>query len=225
MPGASAAGGYAANAGQFGSIGTGTAAGSAAASGYPLAASGGGSFFSSPYLFAGINALATLSSANAQSKASAAEGAFQASIYESNARIQEIRAADAITRGEKDAVRAKQLAKRIIGSQRAAMGAQGIDLESGSALDIQQETASLGAEEALNIRNSAWREAWGYRANASEFTSRASYARITGRNTARNTLLTGGLTALKGFAQADYLNKNRGSSTYEDYIANFSGGF
>jgi hypothetical protein len=224
MPGASAAGGYAANAGQFGPIGTGTAAGSAAASGYPLAASGGGSFFTSPYLFAGINALATLSSANASAKAQRAEGDFQASIYESNARIQALMAEDAIIRGDKEAVKAKQLAKRIIGSQRAAMGAQGIDLESGSALDIQEETASLGAEEALNIRNNAWREAWGYRAQGSEYLSRASFAKITGKNTSKNTLLTGGLSALKGLAYADYMNKNRGSGTYEDYISNFSGG-
>jgi hypothetical protein len=120
-----------------------------------------------------------------------------------------IRAAHAIQRGDKEAVRAKQLARRIIGSQRAAMGAQGIDLESGSALDIQKETASLGAEEAMIIKNNSWMEAWGYRVAENDLYGQAKYARITGKNTARNTILTGGLTALKNFTYGNYLDKSR----------------
>jgi hypothetical protein len=104
------------------------------------------------------------------------------------------------------------------------MGAQGIDLESGSALDIQQETASLGAEEALNIKNNAWREAWGYRSQEADYKARASYAKITGKNTARNTLLTGGLTVAKNLATYSYMNKNRGSTDFSEYLSNYSGG-
>jgi hypothetical protein len=212
MPGASAgqAGGFGA---QFAKdtmlsrgIGTATTAATSAGGFNPL------------QLMMAVSSLGTFASAYSQSKAQRAEGDFNASIYESNARLQALQAEDAIIRGDKEAVKAKQAAKRLIGSQRAAMGAQGIDLESGSALDIQQETASLGAEEALNIKNNAWREAWGYRSQEADYKARAKYAKITGRSTAKNTLLTGGLTVAKNLATYSYMNKNRGSEI-DDYLS------
>jgi len=194
----------------------------ASATGASSAVSAGG--FNPLQLLMAISGLGTMASSYTQSKAQRAESDFNASIFESNARLQALQAEDAIIRGDKEAVKAKQAAKRLIGSQRAAMGAQGIDLESGSALDIQQETASLGAETALNIKNNAWREAWGYRAQESDLRSRANYARITGRNTSKNTLLTGGLTVAKNLATYQYLSKNKGSSDFSDYLANYGGG-
>lgn len=161
------------------------------------------------YLLMGVQALGTAATSYSQSKAQMAEGDYQASIYESNARIQAIKAADAIVRGEKEAVKAKQLAKAIIGSQRAATGAQGLDPNQDDSLLLQEDTAMLGAEEALNIRNSAWREAWGYRVAENDLYGKAKYAKLTAKNTSRNTILTGGLSIAKSMAYAQYLDKNR----------------
>jgi len=210
--------GYARNASQFGPVGTGTGVGSAAASGHPLASGGGGNGL----LFAlmGVQALGTAATSYAQSKALKAEGEFQSEIYQSNARIQALRAEDAVNRGEKSAKRAKEAASRLIGSQRAALGAQGIDIESGSALDIQEETASLGAEDALNIRNNAWREAWGFRVEEQDLKSKAKFAKITAGNKSRNTILTGGLTIAKDLGSQYYRTKT--NTSLADYL---SGGF
>jgi len=188
----------------------------------PAAAAGGG--FNPLSLMLAVQALGTAATSYSQSKAIGMEGEYNASVYESNARIQRLMAEDAIIRGDKEAVKAKQAAKRLIGSQRAALGAQGIDIESGSALDIQEETASLGAEEALNIKNNAWREAWGYRSAATDLEGRAKMTRITAKNRQKNTILTGGLSIAKDLAYGSYLNKSRGSIAKSDLEAFYSQG-
>lgn len=172
------------------------------------------------YAMMGLSAAGSLFSASSQASATKQAGEYDASVFESNARIQDILAADAITRGDKEAVKAKQATKRLIGSQRAAMGAQGIDIESGSALDIQQETAALGAEDALTIKNNAWRESWGYKVQSNDLTGRADMARRTAKTKAKNTLLTGGLSAVKDIAYGVYASKRKNSLA--DYLT--SGG-
>ena len=219
--GAGAAAGATAGTPALSSMGAGYATQGIAASQAATAASG----FNPLFLFMGVQSLGTLATSYSNANAAKLEGEFQSSMYQSNARIQALMATDAINRGEKEAVKAKQAANRLIGSQRVAMGAQGIDLESGSALDIQAETASLGAQDALTIRNNAWREAWGYRTAENEYTSRAKYAQITGTSKSRNTILTGGLSIAKNLAYASYLSSNRGSTSSFLEGLKSSGGF
>jgi len=187
------------------------------------AASTGG--FNPLQLLMAISGLGTFATSYMQSKAQSAEGEYNASVFESNARLEALKAEDAIIRGEKEVVKLQQARNRLIGSQRVSFGAQGIDLESGSALDIQQETRSLGAEDILNTRNNAWREAWGYRVNENNYRGKAKYSLLTAKNTAKNTILTGGLSIAKSFAYSNYLNKNRSASSYDDYRALVEGGF
>jgi len=188
----------------------------------PYAKAAGGGSNTLPFLLMGIQAVSSLFGAKGQADASSAYGENQADIYDTNARLKDLLAEDAIIRGDRQAVKAKQSAKRLIGSQRAALAAQGIDIESGSALDIQEETASLGAEDALNIRNNAWRESWGYKVQANNYRSAASISRTTAKNKSKNTLLTGGLNAVKDIFVGYNQIKTGSGKTIEDYL---SGGF
>jgi hypothetical protein len=155
----------------------------------------------------GINAVGGLISSRSQAEGQQLTADAQARALEANARIRGLQAEDAIRRGEKQVVKAQQSAKRLLGSQRAALGAQGIDIESGSALDIQEETAELGATDVMELRNNAWREAWGFKAEAADLRSRADVARLTGRVRSRSTILTGGVNAAKGLVQAAFLSR------------------
>lgn len=137
-----------------------------------------------------------------QAKAQKAEGAYQRQIYESNARMMEMNAEDATYRGEQKAGEIKKQTKKLIGSQRAAMAAQGLDLEQDDALAIQQESAEMGAVDAQEIKNNAWREAWGYRVQAEDYRSRGRFAEITARQKSRSTILTTGLNILNTFASS-----------------------
>ncbi len=140
-----------------------------------------------------------------QSEAAKQQGEYQRRAYEMNARIAGEAAEDAILRGDKAAQAHKGKVKSLIGSQRAALAAQGIDVGSGSALDIQVDSAGLGAMDELTIKNNAWREAYGLRTQAVQSLSQARYAESAASNTSRNTLLTGGLQMMdyyqRGYAK------------------------
>ena len=124
------------------------------------------------------------------------ETEFEASQFETNSRIAELQAKDAERRGREDANAYKVKIKQLIGKQRAAMAAQGIEIDADSALDIQLETAELGELDAMTIKNNAFREATGHRIQALDYSSQSGYTRIAGKTKARNTLLTGGMSAV-----------------------------
>lgn len=147
----------------------------------------------------------SLAGAYSQSQALQAEGAASKTLANANARFSDLAADDAVIRGEKEAVRIKRDTKRLIGSQRVALAAQGIDVGSGSALDVQEDTAAFGATDAETARNNAWREAMGYKVQAADQRFRGDFAERSSRSAARSTLLTGGLQAINYGAQAYYL--------------------
>lgn len=126
-----------------------------------------------------------------QSEAMKQQGAYQKEMYDTNARLAGYQAEDAIRRGNQEAINYKTQAKKTIGAQRAALAASGVDISDGSALDIQQETAAQGAEGALQIKNNAWREAWGYRVQANQYSAQGYMAKSAADFQAKNTLLTG----------------------------------
>lgn len=123
-------------------------------------------------------------------------GKAQKAAYETNARLANLQAEDAIKRGDREAMIHAQKVKKLIGAQRAALGAQGIEVDTGSALDVQAEAAQFGAMDVETIRNNAYREAWGYRSQALDYTTKGNYANLEAKAVARNTLLTGGLNTL-----------------------------
>ena len=135
-----------------------------------------------------------------QAQAQRSQSRYEQQRLELNARIAGLQAEDARVRGEEAVDASQRATRRTIGSQRAAMAAQGIDVASGSALDIQEATAGLGALDALTIRNNAYREAWGFRMQELDLRGQARMTRAAGRQAVRNTLLSGGLGAARDYA-------------------------
>lgn len=110
-----------------------------------------------------------------------------------NARMAEWQARDAERRGDEAANRHRAQVTRMIGSQRAALAAQGVNVEDGSAAEVQLDTAMLGEMDALTIRNNAAREALGYRAQAIDYRRRGALERSQSGIAALGTILTGGI--------------------------------
>lgn len=158
-----------------------------------------------------VSAGTSLMSANAQAKATKAQGNFQATQLEGNAQLSDIQAADAVKRGADEAKRLRIRTRQEIGSARAGLAAQGYNLSDETPQAIQQDYAGFGAEDEQAIKNNAWREAFGYRAQAVEQRSQAGFTRITAGNTARQALLTGGMNALGDISYGYYLSE-RGKS-------------
>ena len=105
-------------------------------------------------------------------------------VYDWNARIAGMQADDAINRGAYEEARFREQIDQFIGTQRATQAASGTDVNYGSNVDVQADTAYLGELDALAIRMNAAREAWGYRVEAIDQTARGMIARKSGMQAA-----------------------------------------
>ncbi len=162
----------------------------------------------------GMQAVGSLASGYSQSKALKAQGDYQKSIYDMNAKFAQFEADDAIDRGKTAATEYKKKGKALIGSQRAALAAQGIEVDSGSAAEVQADTRIQIEKETINIKNNAWREAWGYKTQALQSSYSGEIAKAMSITNANNTLLTGGMNAsTSGMKAYAYMNMNQSPDT------------
>lgn len=120
-----------------------------------------------------------------------------------NAQIAESQAADAIDRGRQDEAQFRLGVKATIGSARSNFAAQGVDVGSGSAADVQADAAFLGELDALRIRTNAQREALGYKADAENARMAGKNAQTSSRWSAASTVL-GGATNVISIGQKRY---------------------
>lgn len=121
-------------------------------------------------------------------------GKAQQQLANYNAQVAEMQAADAIERGRESEGRHRTSVRGLVGTQRAALAASGVDVNDGSALDIQADTAAMGEMDALTIRLNAAREAWGYRTQATDYRARGEIAKNEGNMKAVGTILGAGAT-------------------------------
>jgi hypothetical protein len=112
-----------------------------------------------------------------------------------NAQLGIVQADDALSRGGVEEGRYRRQIAQIAGAQKAEIGARNVKGDSGTALDLLGDTAQIGEEDALTIRNESAREAWGYRFQANE-------SNRYGRSALRNSYAQAGSTLLTGAAQS-----------------------
>lgn len=138
-------------------------------------------------------AYGTYQAAKAENKAAE----YNASIMGANADLAEIQAKNAEEAGALEEKQHRQKVSQLIGKQRAAFGASGAVVDTGSALDVTADTAALGEMDAMTIRKNTRNAAWGYRTQGRSYQQQAKLARL-GK---RNTLLYGGSTLLTGMSK------------------------
>jgi hypothetical protein len=129
------------------------------------------------------------------------EGNFQGGQFDTNATLAEGQASDVIARGNQAAGQAIRGGRLLAGSQRAAYAAQGLDASVGSPAQVIANDRQLSELDALTIRNNALREAWGYRTEAASYRAQGNYARMAGRNTAKDLRWQSVGTLLSGAGQ------------------------
>jgi hypothetical protein len=161
-------------------------------------------------ILAGANfMMAFASSFVAQEEAAAirAQGDFQRDQFLRNAQFAELQGEDAKRRGALKASRFRSQVRGVEGAQRAAFSGNGIDVASQSVSHVAGDTFLKGELDALTIENNAFREAFGFRVEASELRASGENARLASRVKAGNTLITGGLKSFsfgaKGLSQIE----------------------
>jgi len=147
-----------------------------------------------------------------QAQATRAQGAYQAGIYEQNARTLNAQANDAVTRGGRMVARVRQDQQKMIAGQRVGFAGQGVEVNTGSAADVQQETKAISSEDAITIKNNSWLEAFGFKSQALDQQTRANMARTGSKYQSRSMLLTGGSKLVGSFARAAYYKNDAKSA-------------
>jgi hypothetical protein len=128
---------------------------------------------------------------------------YNAQIAAQNERFAQMYAQDAIARGAQEEEAHRRKVAATLGSQRAAMGASGTQVNTGTNLDLLTDTVELGELDALIIRDNARREArdyeiqgWNYGAQSELSRLSASSARSAAPLGAAGTLLGGASSTL-----------------------------
>jgi hypothetical protein len=142
-------------------------------------------------LLGGLGALQQASAASAQAN-------YAAKVAEVNKQTSLYAADDARKRGAAAEEQQRLKTKQLAGRQRAVLAANGVELSSGSPLDVLTDTASVGELDALTVRGNANREALGYEAQARNYgydanldRMRAQAAATAGPISAAGTLIGG----------------------------------
>lgn len=110
----------------------------------------------------------------AASKAEQQQAQYEAAVAANNAGLADAAAVDAIRRGGMDANRARIQGRQLIGKQRAAGAAAGVDVNTGVAKQLQQEAEFLTEQDVATIRTNAARAAWGSRVEALNYRTGSS---------------------------------------------------
>jgi len=96
-----------------------------------------------------------LSSSIASAEANKAQTQFEQQQLNFNSKLADLNADDAIRRGKKEAGKIQVQTRQKIGSQRAALAAQGLDPDVDSGALLQEDTQVFGALDELEVRNNA----------------------------------------------------------------------
>lgn len=149
---------------------------------------GGGALSGILSLVSGVvGAIGAVQSARAQAESDR----YQAQVADNNKKIAQQSATWAEQAGVAAEVAKGQQTRAAVGEAKAAFAANGVDAESGSAMEVIGAASSLGLVDSMTIRSNASREAYGYRTQGANFGSQATLLRMS----ADNALKAGALNA------------------------------
>lgn len=126
-----------------------------------------------------------------QGRAAAESSRYNAEIAANNQIIARQNASAAIKEGEANAAASSQATKAKLGGILANQGASGVDINSGSSIDVRSSAAQNGELNAINIRADAARKAYGYQTEGVN----AGIQEKMDKETAKNEEIAGGVNA------------------------------
>lgn len=140
----------------------------------------------------GLQTLGSYRAAGAQKGADE----YMARVHADNARISEQNARNLETQGDTEVKQHRLKISQLIGTQRSLMGASNVELDSGSPLDTQVDTATIGEMDVETIKENTRLAAHGERMRGWEATTRGQMASASAAN--NSPLLSAGTNLLAG---------------------------
>jgi len=150
-----------------------------------------------PISWAAIGAIGVGALAGGEAEANA--GKAENELWKYNAQALNYQAESAIERGRLDVADYRRDLAQVMGTQKANAAAQGIDVNTGSALEVRADTARQGEDDIERIRHGAKLEAWGYQQEATQAAYQGQLAKYAGKNKQKGSIL-GGAADILSFA-------------------------
>lgn len=144
--------------------------------------------------------LGTVSSVQ-QGKQQQAMYNYQAQVAEENAKIANKNAANERQTGIEEARLQRMKTLQAVGSQQAAMAANGMDVTQGTSLDIIEDTAAMGELDALQIQTNYERKALAYEQQGLNFSNESRMDVIAGKNAYKTGMINAAQTGLNGVSK------------------------
>lgn len=158
----------------------------------------------------GTSLLGTVASAvgaRQQSTAQQSSALFQQQVLLNNQQTAKQNAALSAEAGTAAANIEGMKNRAVIGATKASQAASGIDVNSGSAVDVRSSADELGQLNALTVRSNAAKQSYGYEVQASNFGSQAQISGLEAENAATagtinvaSSILGGASSAGKNYA-------------------------
>lgn len=126
---------------------------------------------------AGMAAMSAVSQGHAQ----AANARYQAEVAANNVTIAKQNASMATQQGEAAATQRELKTRANVGAIKAAQAANGIDVNTGSAVDVRSGAEENGQLSALVIKSDAARQAFGYQTQGSNFEAQSGIDTAMGK--------------------------------------------
>lgn len=127
---------------------------------------------------AGVSAYGAMQQGAAAQKAAN----YQSAVAQNNATIQKQNADTATQVGDVQAENKLMESGQHAASIRAAAGANGLDANTGTPLNLQSDTAKIGQVDAMTIRNNASRQAYGFQVQGMSDTAQSQLDIAQGQN-------------------------------------------
>lgn len=150
----------------------------------------------------GIDTFLNIAGQQQQAQAQATQSNYLAQVARNNQLAAQRNATLALQQGEADAQKSQLKTAQTIGSQRAALAAQGGDVDSGSPLDIVGDTARAGYSDTATIRNNAALKAYNYNLQADGALASANDDEFQAANAMASLPYTQASTLLGGLRRA-----------------------
>lgn len=125
---------------------------------------------------------------------------YQAEVMENQAKMEEARAVQSLEQNEAEIAKFDRQSARLRGEQNALMGASGLDMSSGSLMDIAADTVREQAIDRQNLAHQGKINAQDHVNQAGALRSQASLERSAGRNSLLGGIVSGSASLLGGAA-------------------------
>lgn len=148
---------------------------------------------------AAIGTATAISGQMQQAEAQANAMRYQAQVAQNNQKIGQQLADRATAAGESQVQAQRLKTAAAIGGIKAHQSASGLDINSGSAVDVQSTAAEMGELDALTIRNNAAMQAYNYKLQGAGYGATAAL-NMAGAQNAQNAGNLNAFTSLAGGA-------------------------